>query len=142
MTTLGQLQDMLSREHHRLYFDWAREVIRLSAGALTLTVSLQSFYVKSNAHGLWLLGLCWVGLALALLFGLWVLRGQVRFYGEAFDTLRFLRGKWGDMEISQTLQTEPLAELRTRYVRAYYAMTFSFAAALLGLILFGIWNLF
>lgn len=139
--TPGELQDTLLQKHLCLHFDWAREVIKLSAGALTLTVSLQSFYVKADPHAIWLLGLCWAGLALSLLFGLYVLRGETTFYHEAFEVLRSLRSGWDDKAVAQTLQTEPLAELRGRYVGSYYAMTISFATALLGLILFGILNL-
>lgn len=140
--TLGELQTQVSREHQRLYFDWAREIIKLAAGALTLTVSLQSFYVKATAHGLWLLAACWIGLTLSLVFGLFVLRGEARLYFDAADALRTLRGRFQDAAIADVLKTEPLAELRRPFVRAYYAMTVAFVVALIGLLLFGIWNLF
>ncbi|MGD0536200.1 MAG: hypothetical protein ABSC03_01010 [Verrucomicrobiota bacterium] len=138
---ISELQTHLAREHKRLYFDWAREIIKLSAGGLTLTVSLQNFYVKPNAHAIWLLALCWIALALALLLGLWVLRGEAVLHYNALDTLRGLRSDFQDQAIAQVLNKESLAELHPRYLRAYRAMPISFAAALVGLVLFGILNL-
>ena len=138
---LQDLQGSLAREHERLHFDWAREIIKLSAGGLTLTVSLQSFYVHANASHIWLLGLCWVGLGGALVLGLYVLRGQVAFYSQARDVLLDMRKEYADAHLAAGLKAEPLAEIRTRYRVAYQAMTVSFAAAILGLLAFALLNM-
>lgn len=139
--TIQELQDSLAKEHQRLYFDWAREVIKLTAAGLTLTVSLQSFYVRANPEGVWLLALCWIGLTVSLLSGLWVLRGQAVVHFEAMDNLRALRKDFPDKGIADALVNEPLAELRTHFVIAYYVMMISFGIALLGLLLFALLNL-
>jgi hypothetical protein len=139
--TIQELQDSLAKEHQRLFFDWTREVIKLAAAGLTLTVSLQSFYVRANPEGVWLLALCWVGLTVSLLSGLWVLRGQAVVHFEAMDNLRALRQDFPDKGITAALATEPLAELRPHFWVAYYVMMISFGAALLGLLLFALLNL-
>jgi hypothetical protein len=139
--TLQDLQGNLAKEHERLFFDWAREIIKLSAGGLTLTVSLQNFYVHTNPSNVWLLALCWIGLGAALVCGLYVLRGQVVFYSQARDVLLDMRKLYPEKALADVLTIEPLAEIRTRYIVAYYAMMCFFAVALLGLLVFALLNL-
>lgn len=141
--TASELFTELSREHRRLHFAWARDVIKLSASALALTVSLQSLFVKTHPQAIWLLAVSWASLASAILCGLWSLRGEIDLYFTAADSLSFLRSKTNENErmISEILKTEPLAELRPRYKRAYNTMIIFFAIGLLGFVLFGILNL-
>jgi hypothetical protein len=139
--TLQDLQGQLAKEHERLFFDWAREIIKLSASGLTLTVALQNFYVHAHPVGIWLLAICWIGLGISLLSGLYVLRGQVAFYSQARDVLLDMRKAYPEKPLAEALKTEPLAEIQTRYVVAYYVMMSVFALALLGLLLFALLNL-
>jgi TctA family transporter len=137
-----ELYHKLMDEHRRLHFGWARDVIKLSASGLALTVSLQSFFLKPHSQTLWMLAVSWGCLVFAILFGLWALRGEVDLYYTAADSLGFVRSKTtNEQAISQILQNESLAELRPEYKRAYSAMIAFFVAGLLGFVLFGILNL-
>lgn len=58
--------------------NWHRQLTTLSAGGLTLLVSLQSSYVPQDAQGLFVLKCCWGALAIAVCSGVLVQIGSAQ----------------------------------------------------------------
>jgi len=72
--------------------EWFKRLTSLSAGALTLLVSLQSSYVPENPKGLFLLQLSWGSLAISVLSGLAFLFSESQ---TALEALQKFRNQYG-----------------------------------------------
>jgi len=67
---------LLADEGNRLYYDWVRQMLTLTTGALMLLVALQGSFVPKNPRFLWLLESSWVGLALSITAAAIILHGR------------------------------------------------------------------
>lgn len=137
---LDDIEKKLLKEHWSGYYNWVRQIVSLSAGALTLTISLQKLYIPDKPSGLWLLQFSWLCLILSLYLGLLVLYGEVQVPLDNLNELRQLRAQNGDRETGISILEFPFFKVRSIYRIAYLLMASSFSLALLLLSLFAIFN--
>lgn len=139
---LDDIEKKLLKKSWDGYYNFARQIVTLSAGALTLTISLQKFYIPQHPLGLWLLQLAWVSWILSLLFGFLVLYGEVQIPLDNLNQLRKARDKNGDLETGVSLLEFPFFEVRSLYRKSYFLMVSCFLLAIFSITIFSILNVF
>ncbi len=116
---LDDIEKNLVKEHWVGYYNLTRQLVVLSSGALTLTISLQKFYIPASPSSLWLLQFSWICWILSLLFGLLVLYGEVQIPLDHVNQLRKARDKDGDHKTAISLLEFPFFRVRTLYRKSY-----------------------
>jgi hypothetical protein len=141
VVTLDDIERRLVSEHLKPHYDWIRHVVSLSTASLTLLVSLQSHYVPKVPKGVWLVALCWLLLALAILCGLLALRGEDQTLLDAARDLRQKRVDFGDEATAAAVMRNSGFTPRPIYAWARRLMICSFSAGVVTLAIFAVWNL-
>jgi hypothetical protein len=131
----------LNAAHLKPYYDWLRQILGLSSGALTLLVALQGNYIPQHPEGLPLLQLCWGLLALSILSALVALYGESAIPLDAANALQKIRREKGEMAAALHIQNNNFAESKPIYGRARITTIYSFAFSVILMALFAIMNL-
>lgn len=116
------------------YYAWVQQMTTLCAGALTLLVTLRDNYAPPVARWLWLLALCWLGLAASLALCAIILHGR---HVAALDMSMALAQKVIDGDMTSFVG----ADKRALYVRADKCLPWTLAGSLVALVVFGVANL-
>jgi hypothetical protein len=142
LVTLDDIDRRLVSAHVKPYYDWIRRVISLSTVSLTLSVSLQSHYIpKEEPKWVWLLALCWVSLAISVLFGVLALRGEYKTPLDAARELRQSRIDYGDEAAASAAARNPDFKPKDKFKWAQRVMIFSFVSGVVSLAFFAVRNL-
>jgi hypothetical protein len=104
LVTLDNIEQRLSEEHRKPYYEWTARIVTLASGALTLLVGLQNTYVSDNPKAIWLLQSCWIGLTISVLLGLVALYGEPQTFEDAKNHIRKMRLELGDLKASETIE--------------------------------------
>jgi hypothetical protein len=75
--TRDNAQALMDRAADR-YYAWVRQMLTLTAGALTLLVSFQRSLVPADAKAVWAIQACWMSLALAVAMAATILHSEYR----------------------------------------------------------------
>jgi hypothetical protein len=139
--TLDDIEQRLSEEHRKPYYEWTARIVTLASGALTLLVGLQNAYVSDNPKTIWLLQSCWIGLTISVLFGLVALYGESQTFLDAKNEIGRMRSKLGDAKTVEIIErTRGGFPEKTRYRLARKWMSWSFALSFVALACFAIKN--
>ncbi len=138
--TIEDIIRRLSHDHIKPYYDWLRQLLGLSSGALTLLVALQRTYIPIHPLGLPLLQLCWGLLALTVLSTLTALYGESATLLGAANKLGRIYYQEGDEKAHLLLKEDNFVRPATIYVRARIVAVFCFAFAISFLALFAALN--
>ena len=139
--TFEDVERRLIEIHRNAYYSWIRQVVTLSAGALTILVVLQNNYVPANPQALLLLKACWVGLALSILAGVVALFGEAQTPLDAVNEIRTDRRSLGDQATAAKLIKNSGTMPRKRYIFAQKILYYTFATSLLLLCAFAVLNI-
>lgn len=138
------IDDVIKRftiEQTEKYYNWARHIVTMSGGALTLLVSLQNNYVPQKPAQIWLLQLCWTLLAVAILSGSIVLYGEQQNVFDARKKLILRRQEKGDMILAAELNAGWNYTPRKIFHFSYNLMAGCFSLSLVCLAWFSSLNL-
>jgi hypothetical protein len=116
------------------YYAWVQQMMTIGAGALTLLVTLRDRYAPPPARWLWLLAVCWVGLAASIALCAIILHGR---HVAARDMSKAFAQKVIDGDTS--LFTG--ADQRALYRLADSCLPWTLAGSLVALVVFGVANL-
>jgi len=139
--TVEDVVRRLSASHRKPYYDWLRQILGLSSGALTLLVALQGNYIPQHPRGLLLLQLCWGLLALSILSALLALYGESAIPLDAVNALQKIRREQGEMAAALHIHNNAFADSKPIYARATKVAVLAFALSVILVALFGIMNL-
>lgn len=123
------------------YYEWLRHLVTLATGTLTVTVTLQGYYVPKAPLLPWALVGAWLCLVLSIGAGLFALRWQYRGPLKAAKSLRLLRARLGDAAAAVHVQQGRDTAPPSSHKWSVRVASTSFALALLALCLFSSWNL-
>jgi len=138
--------DSIERTHLAAYGEhihaWHRELLALSSAALTLLVALQRSYVPADPLDTWALQLCWVSLALCVLFSLLLLWGRAQTRLDGANILRGKRVQSSDQAALEMLRATGGIYFRERrlFTVARYLQAATFLTALCALTWFAVAN--
>jgi hypothetical protein len=139
--TLDEIEQRLSEEHRKPYYEWTARIVTLASGALTLLVGLQNTYVAANPNNIWLLKSCWIGLMISILLGLMALYGESQTFLDAKNEIRRMRHDLGDDKASQEIaRTRGKFPEKAMYRYARNCMSLSFALSFVALACFAVIN--
>jgi hypothetical protein len=139
--TVHDVMLRLSGQHVKPYYDWLRQILGLSSGALTLLVALQGNYIPQHPVGLPLLQLCWGLLALSILSALLALYGESAIPLEAANHLRRMVRDEGEAVAALYVRNNTFAPSPAIYGWARKSTVLSFALSVVLIALFGVINL-
>ena len=137
--------DSIERAHLVAYSEhvhaWHQQLLSLSSAALTLLIALQRTYVPTDPVDTWALQLCWLSLALCILFSLLLLWGRAQTRLDGANILRKKRAESTDQAAIEMLRATGVyfAEC-TVFTVARYLQTASFLVALCALTWFAVIN--
>ncbi|TAM47275.1 MAG: hypothetical protein EPN55_02990 [Gammaproteobacteria bacterium] len=138
--------DSVERSHLAAYGEhvhaWHRQLLSLSSAGLTLLVALQQTYIPENPRDTWALQLCWVSLALCVLFSLLLLWGRAQSRLDGANILRKKRMESSDQAAIEMLHVTGgvYFKERTIFSVARYFQTATFLIGLCLLTWFAIVN--
>lgn len=141
--TLDDIERRLVLEYGEKRYNWHHQLVTLASGGLTLLVSFQANYVPQNPEYIYLLSICWAGLAISILSGVLALVGAAQTPLDVAVSLSRHRDVHGDSEtIAHLNQTNGISQReRLPYQIAERLVVGSFVAALVSLALFAILNI-
>ena len=131
----------LTHSHLEPYYNWLRQILGLSSGALTLLVSLQGTYIPAHPLGLPLLQLCWGSLAASVVASLLALYGGSAIPLGAANHLRRLVASKGREFATKYMREKGSAMPPRIYTWSKATATLCFAIAVVLMASFAMINL-
>ena len=127
--TFDDIEARLTDQSGKARYDWFRQIIGLSAGALTLSISLQNQYLPKVPKEPWLLKWCWVLLAISVLAGMLALHGEGQTPLDAVNHLRRMRRTVGDAAAADAIRNVSYFSRRPIYKWSEHLLIVGFSAA-------------
>ena len=139
LVTVPEILERLADEGNSRYFAWTRQMLTLASSGLVLLVSLQNSYLTLSSQYLWLLQLCWAGLAASICLATIVLHGEGQSFFDAANQLSKTHQREGEEGVIRLVKRFYVS--RWQYTLAGKVLPWALAVALLSLASFASLNL-